>query len=199
MKLRTLVAVLSAVAASAALAAPATYQLDPNHTYPSFEADHMGGLSKWRGKFQKSGGSVTLDRAAKTGTIEVTVQTNSIDFGQDKLNELAKGADMFNVVKYPTATFKGNFTRFNGEVPTEAAGELTLLGVTKPVKMQIDSFKCIQHPMLKREVCGADAEMRFNRDEFGLDYGKAYGFNMETKLEIQVEGLKQDGNGPSER
>jgi polyisoprenoid-binding protein YceI len=194
MKVRNLFVVLSAVACTAAFAAPATYQLDPDHTYPSFEADHMGGLSKWRGKFEKSGGIVTLDRAASTGTIEVTVQTDSIDFGQAKLNELAKGADMFNVATYPTATFKGTFTKFKGDVPTEADGQLTLKGVTRPVKMEIGSFKCIPHPMLKREVCGADAEMKFNRDEFGLDFGKAYGFNMETKLQIQVEGLKQDGN-----
>ncbi|MFW6167143.1 MAG: YceI family protein, partial [Ralstonia sp.] len=103
-------------------------------------------------------------------------------------------ADLFDVAKYPTATFKGTFTKFKGDVPTEAEGQLTLHGVTKPVKMEIDAFKCMPHPMLKREVCGADAEMKFNRDEFGLDYGKAYGFNMETKLRIQVEGLKQDTN-----
>jgi polyisoprenoid-binding protein YceI len=194
MKVRTVFVVLSAVAATATFAAPATYQLDPDHTYPSFEADHMGGLSKWRGKFEKSGGTVTLDRAARTGTIEVTVQTDSIDFGQAKLNEHAKGPDMFNVATYPTATFKGNFTQFKGDVPTEADGQLTLKGVTRPVKLEIGSFKCIPHPMLKREVCGADAEMKFNRDEFGLDFGKAYGFNMETRLQIQVEGLKQDAN-----
>lgn len=193
MKLRTLVAALSAVAATAAFAAPATYQLDPSHTYPSFEADHMGGLSKWRGKFEKSSGTVTLDRAAKTGTIDVTVQTDSIDFGMAKMNEHAKSAEMFDVAKYPTATFKGNFTKFNGDVPTEADGQLTLRGVTKPVKLEIGSFKCMPSPMLKgREVCGADAEAKFNRDEFGVDYGKAYGFNMETKLKIQVEGVKQD-------
>ncbi|CAJ0686237.1 YceI family protein [Ralstonia mannitolilytica] len=194
MKLRTLVAALSAVAATAAFAAPATYQLDPSHTYPSFEADHMGGLSKWRGKFEKSSGTVTLDRQAKKGTIDVTVQTDSIDFGHAKMNEHAKSPDLFDVTKYPTATFKGEFTKFKGDVPTEAEGQLTLRGVTKPVKMEIDSFKCMPHPMLKREVCGADAEVTFKRDEFGLDYGKAYGFNMETKLKIQVEGIKQDTN-----
>lgn len=194
MKFRTFFVVLSAVAATAALAAPVTYQLDPDHTYPSFEADHLGGLSTWRGKFEKSGGSVTLDRAARAGSIEVTVQADSIDFGQAKLNELARGPDLFNVANYPTATFRGNFTKFQGDVPTEAEGQLTLHGVTKPVKMAIDSFKCMPHPFLKREVCGADAEMKFNRDEFGLDYGKAYGFNMETRIKIQVEGLKQDAS-----
>ncbi len=192
--MRVFVFVLSTLVATTAFAAPATYKLDPDHTYPSFEADHMGGLSIWRGKFDKSSGVVTLDRAAKSGTIDVTVQTDSIDFGQAKLNEAAKGANMFNVANYPTASFKGNFTRFNGDVPTEADGQLTLHGVTKPVKMKIDSFKCMPHPLLKREVCGADAEMQFNRDEFGLDIGKAYGFSMETTLKIQVEGLKQDAN-----
>ena len=79
-------------------------------------------------------------------------------------------------------------------MPTEAEGQLTLHGVTKPAKLEIDAFKCMQHPMLKREVCGADAEMKFKRDDFGVDYGKAYGFNMETKLKIQVEGIKQDAS-----
>ena len=182
MKLRTLVAALSAVAATAAFAAPATYQLDPTHTYPSFEADHMGGLSKWRGKFDKSSGTFTLDREAKKGSIDVTVQTD----------EHAKSAEMFDVAKFPTATFKSTDIKFKGDVPTEAVGQLTLHGVTKPATLKINAFKCMPHPMMKVEVCGADAELTFNRDEFGVDYGKKYGFNMETKLKIQAEGLKQD-------
>ena len=192
MKLRTLVAALSAVAAPAAFAAPATYQLDPTHTYPSFEADHMGGLSKWRGKFDKSRGTFTLDREAKKGSIDVTVQTDSISFGLPKMDEHAKSAEMFDVAKFPTATFKSTDIKFKGDVPTEAVGQLTLHGVTKPATLKINAFKCMPHPMMKVEVCGADAELTFNRDEFGVDYGKKYGFNMETKLKIQAEGLKQD-------
>ena len=121
MKLRTLVAALSAVAATAAFAAPATYQLDPTHTYPSFEADHMGGLSKWRGKFDKSSGTFTLDREAKKGSIDVTVQTDSISFGLPKMDEHAKSAEMFDVAKFPTATFKSTDIKFKGDVPTHAA------------------------------------------------------------------------------
>ncbi len=192
MKLRTLVAALSAVAATAAFAAPSTYQLDPTHTYPSFEADHMGGLSKWRGKFDKSSGTFTLDREAKKGSIDVTVQTDSISFGLPKMDEHAKSAEMFDVAKFPTATFKSTDIKFKGDVPTEAVGQLTLHGVTKPATLKINAFKCMPHPMMKVEVCGADAELTFNRDEFGVDYGKKYGFNMETKLKIQAEGLKQD-------
>lgn len=173
-------------------AAPATYNLDPTHTYPSFEADHFGGLSVWRGKFTKSSGVVTLDRAAKSGTIDVTVQTDSLDFGMAKMDEHAKGADLFDVEKYPTATYKGKFTAFNGDVPTEAQGEFTLHGVTKPLTLKINRFKCMPHPMYKKEVCGADASAELNRADYGIIYGQQYGFDMGVKLQIQVEGLKTD-------
>lgn len=173
-------------------AAPATYEIDPSHTYPSFEADHFGGLSTWRGKFNKSSGRIVLDRAAKTGTIDVTVQTDSVNFGHDKMDAHAKGEDLFDVAKYPTATYKGKFTAFNGDVPTEAQGELTLHGVTKPLTLKINRFKCMPHPMKKKEVCGADASAEFNRADYGVNYGQTYGFDMGVKLQIQVEALKAD-------
>ncbi len=179
-------------AAIGAQAAPATYNLDPNHTYPSFEADHFGGLSVWRGKFTKSEGKVVLDRAAKTGTIEVTVQTDSIDYGMAKMDTHAKSEEIFDVAKYPTATYKGKFTAFEGDVPTEAMGEFTLHGVTKPLTLKINRFKCMMHPMLKKEVCGADASASLNRADYGINYGQAYGFDMGVKLQIQVEGVKAD-------
>ena len=192
MKLRTLVAAVAALSAGAALAIPATYNLDPSHTYPSFVTDHMGGVSKWRGKFTKSGGTVVLDRAAKTGTLDVKIDPASIDFGHAKLNEHVKSAEMFDVTKYPEITYKGKFIKFDGDTPKEVEGELTMHGITKPVKLKIEDFLCKPHPMLKREVCGAEAEGKFNRDEFGIDYGKQYGFKQEVKLHIQVEGIKLD-------
>jgi polyisoprenoid-binding protein YceI len=176
---------------SSAFAAATTYMLDPSHTYPSFEADHFGGVSVWRGKFTKSSGQVTLDTAAKTGTVDVTIDASSIDTGNSKLNDHLESAVFFDVAKYPTATYKGTSMKFEGDRPVEVLGELTLHGVTKPVNLKLDSFKCFQHPMLKKEVCGADARGEFNRADFGIDYGKAYGFKMLTKLEIQVEGVKQ--------
>jgi polyisoprenoid-binding protein YceI len=180
----------AALMSAGAVAAPVTYNLDPNHTYPSFEADHFGGLSIWRGKFDSSSGRVVLDREAKTGTVEVTVQTASIDFGNPPLNEHAKSADMFDVAKYPQATYAGTLTKFHGDVPTEVDGRLTLHGVTRPLILAIRQFKCIVNPMMKKEVCGADAEGTFNRADFGIDYGRAYGFRMNVKLRIQVEGVR---------
>jgi polyisoprenoid-binding protein YceI len=185
-------ATAASLAAGAALAAPATYNIDPGHTYPSFEADHMGGLSKLRGKFNSNSGKIVLDKEAKTGTVEITVDTSSLDFGHDKLNDHAKGADMFDVAKFPTATYKGKITKFDGAAPKEVQGELTLKGVTKPVTLTIGSFLCKMHPMQKKEVCGADASGTFNRADFGIDYGKNFGFDMNVKLQIEVEALKAD-------
>lgn len=194
MKDSLLVAIATAatIATGAAMAAPVTYNVDPGHTYPSFEADHMGGLSKLRGKLNSSSGKIVLDTDAKTGTVDITIDTTSLDFGHDKLNDHAKGKDMFDVAQFPTATYKGKISKFDGATPKEVQGELTLKGVTKPVTLTINQFLCKPHPMSKKEVCGADASATFKRDDFGIDYGKAFGFNMDVKLAIEVEGQKAE-------
>jgi len=191
MKIALSAAVLTLVAGSA-LAAPVTYECDPSHTYPSFEADHMGGMSVWRGKFTKSSGTIVLDKEKQAGTVNITVDTSSADFGQDKLNEESKAPMLFNVAKFPNATYKGKLTKFVNGSPTEVDGEFTLLGVTKPLKLTINQFKCAVNPMIKKEVCGADAHGEFNREDFGLTTGKQYGFQMWVKLAIQVEAVRKD-------
>jgi polyisoprenoid-binding protein YceI len=185
-----IVAFTGTIAATGAIAAD-TYAIEPNHTFPSFEADHMGGLSIWRGKFTNTSGNIVLDRAAKTGSVDITIDASTLDFGHAKMSEHAKGPDMFDVAKFPTATYKSKSITFKGDKPVSVDGELTLHGVTKPVKLAINQFKCIQHPMFKREVCGADASASFNRSDFGIDYGVQMGFNPTVKLAIQVEALKQ--------
>ena len=185
---RLVLASIAALATASAFAAPVTYDLDPRHTYPSFEADHFGGLSVWRGKFTDTTGKVVYDKEAKSGSIDVTVNINSIDFGYAKLNEHAKSPEVFDAGNYPTATYTGKFTKFNGAAPTEAQGTLTLHGVTKPVTLKINSFLCKPNPMTKKEVCGADAAAAFDRSDFGINYGDSVGFKMWVKLQIQVEG-----------
>ena len=177
--------------AGSALAEPVTYQIDPAHTYPSFAADHFGGLSVWRGKFVKSSGTIVLDKQQGTGTVDVTVDTSSIDFGMPKLNEHARSAEMFDVAKYPTAVYKGKLAGFKNGVPTEVEGEFTLHGVTRPLTLTINQFLCKANPMDKKEHCGADASANFNRADYGINYGEKYGFKMEVKLAIQVEGIRQ--------
>ncbi len=181
-----------ALCAAAAFAAPTTFTLEPTHTFPSFEADHFGGMSVWRGKFNSTSGKVVLDKAAKTGELNVVVDINSIDYGLDAMNEKARSAELFDAAKYPTATYQGKLVKWVKGAPTEARGTLTLRGVSKPLTLKINSFKCMPHPMLKREFCGADALATFNRDDFGMSAGKDWGFKMGVTLRIQVEAVADE-------
>ncbi|HEY0767206.1 MAG TPA: YceI family protein [Steroidobacteraceae bacterium] len=189
MKIALPAAMLMLVAGSV-MAEPVTYQIDPAHTYPSFEADHFGGLSIWRGKFEKSSGTIVLDKQKGAGTVEVTVDTSSIDFGHQKLNEHAKSAEMFDVEKYPTATFKGTLGNFKNGAPTQADGQFTLHGVTRPLTLTINQFLCKTVPMDKKEHCGADASATLDRSDYGISFGDKYGFKMAVKLAIQVEAVR---------
>ena len=175
--------------AGAATAAPVRYTFDPDHTYPSFEADHMG-ISTWRGKFNHSQGWVEMDKAAGQGRLEVSIALDSIDFGQDALNAWARGKDFFDTAHHPSALYKGRLADFVDGVPTRVVGSLTLHGVTRPLELRIDHFRCIPHPIFKREYCGADARGHFDRSAFGLEAGKDYGFDMQVALRIQVEALR---------
>lgn len=178
------------LASGTCIAAPAQYNIDPTHTFPSFEADHQGGLSIWRGKLRTTKGTVTLDREARSGEVDIAMDAASIDFGYDKMTERAKSAEIFDVVKYPTILYRGKFSKFNGDVPVEVDGMLTLHGVTKPLKLTIGSFMCKISAGTKRDVCGADATAAFNRADFGVDFGQSLGFKMDVKIEIQVEAIK---------
>ena len=162
------------------------YRIDPEHTYPSFEFPHMG-ISVWRGKFTKTRGTVELDRTARSGKIDVTVEAASIDFGHRLMNELALGADWLNVEQHPTLRYIGSL-RFEGDKPAAVDGQLTLLGVTRPVELRIASLKCIPHPLFRREVCGADAAGNLDRTEFGMKQAAGDGAAKIT-LRIQVEAL----------
>lgn len=194
----TLALLLAAVPAMAA-ATPLHFTLDPDHTYPSFEADHMG-LSIWRGKFDHSTGTATLDAAARTGTVDVTVDIASIDFGNPALDKVMLGAKApmcqsecgtFFVEKYPTARYRGRLADFVDGAPTKAIGTLTMHGVTRPLTLAIDRFKCLPDFMLKPRLrCGADALGTFQRDAFGLDGGKSFGMDMKVTLRIQVEAVQ---------
>jgi polyisoprenoid-binding protein YceI len=174
--------------ASPVFAAPVSYEIDAKHTHPLFVADHFGGVSKWRGIFTASGGKIVLDREANSGTVEVTIDTASVLTGAPDLDKHLKTNEFLDVEKFPSATYKGKLGKFKDGAPTEVQGELTLHGVTRPVTLTIDSFKCKAHPMKKgQELCGADAHADINREDFGLTWGKNFGFDMKVSLHIQVE------------
>ena len=186
---RAMLGISCAVTATAVIAEPVTYEVDPRHTYPSFEADHQGGVSVWRGKIERSSGTIVIDREAKTGTLNVTMDMDTINFGLDAMTDHAKADDILDVAQFPTASYAGTLTNFNrsGE-PTAVEGELTLHGVTRPVDLEINRFRC--HNPSGTEVCGADASATISRDDFGVTFGLANGFLMYVNLEIQVEARR---------
>lgn len=182
------VAVGALLSALPAAAAPETYNIDAGHTFPSFEVSHLG-FSIHRGRFNKTEGKVVLDTAAKTGSVEVTIDANSIDTGGDKLDGHLRNEDFFNVAKFPTLTFKGSKMKFEGDKPVAIEGDFTMLGVTKPLTLAINNFKCGAHPFNKKPLCGAEVTGTIKRSEFGMKYGlPAVGDDI--KLLIQVEAFK---------
>jgi polyisoprenoid-binding protein YceI len=186
---KCLLAAAIAGAAFPAIAAPDNYTIDPTHTYPNIEFSHMG-ISVWRGKFNKTSGKISLDRTAKSGTVEVTIDISSINFGLAAMDEKARSDDFFDIARFPTATYKGKL-QFAGDKPKSVDGQITIRGITHPATLSINLFNCMPHPMLKKEVCGADAEGELNWSEYGMkmsQYGQ--GDAGKVRLRIQVEAIK---------
>jgi len=172
---------LSAIAAD-------SYTIDPAHTYPNFTISHLG-FSTMHGRFEKTTGKVTLDRAAKNGSVDITIETGSISTGFEKRNDHLKSPDFFNAAEFPTITYKSSAIHFKGDTPSSVDGELTISGVTKPVTLTINTFKCGAHPMNKKEMCGADASAQVKRSDFGIKYGLP-AIGDDVKLEFEIEAFK---------
>lgn len=189
---KTILAATAAAAlfAGVAQAETATYAFDPAHTYVTFEIGHFG-TSTNRGRFDKKTGSAQLDRAAKTGSVDVTIDATSVNTGFEGFNKHLQSADLFDVAKYPTIKFVGDKFTFDGDKVTQIAGNLTLLGKTQPVTLKAKQFNCYVNPMVKRETCGGDFETTIDRTQFGMNFGIDWGFPKDVHLVIQVEGVKQ--------
>lgn len=172
-----------------AQAESATYAVEPTHTFVTFEARHFG-TSTNRGRFDKKEGTITLDRAAKTGKAEITIDTGSINTGVAKFDEHLKSKDFFNSAAHPTAKFVSTAFVFDGDKVKSVTGNLTLAGQTKPVTLTANHFNCYQNPMFKKEICGGDFETTFKRSEFGINYGVP-NIPDDVRLVIQIEAVKQ--------
>ena len=183
-------AAATALLSSVAHAESATYAFDPAHTYVTFEIGHFG-TSTNRGRFDKKEGTAQLDKAAKSGKVDVTIDTTSINTGFDAFNKHLQSADLFDAAKYPNIKFVGDKFTFSDDKVTQIAGNLTLMGKTQPVTLKANQFNCYVNPMLKRETCGGDFEATIDRTAFGMNYGIDWGFPKEVRLVIQVEAVKQ--------
>ena len=187
---KTLLACLLAAGAVTVHAESTTYAIDPSHTFVTFEANHMG-TSTLRGRFDKKEGSVTLDKAGKSGKADITIDATSIDTGVAALDTHLKSKDFFNAVEFGTAKFSADKFHFNGDKISEVSGTLTLLGKTQPITLKASNFNCYVNPMLKREVCGGDFDTTITRTQFGMSYGLNYGLPDNIHLLIQIEAIKQ--------
>ena len=176
--------------AAAAQAQSPTYAIDPTHTFATFEIGHFG-ASVNRGRFDKKQGSVQFDKAGKTGQVDITVDTTSINTGTPAFDKHLQSADLFNAAKHPTMQFTSSKFVFNGDKVASVEGQLTLLGKTGPVTLKANQFNCYESPMLKREVCGGDFEATIDRTQWGMDYGVSFGIPKNVRLVVQVEAVKQ--------
>jgi polyisoprenoid-binding protein YceI len=164
MKLNSALIVMGVLLAAPAAAAPETYVIDIPHSFSNFEVGYLG-VTSIRGRFNKTTGTITLDRAGKTGSIEAEID---VDTGYTRRDELLRTENYFNASEFPNMSFRSKNLRFDGDNLVGADGELTLLGVTRPVSLELVSLKCITHPTNKRETCGAVASGTIRRSEFGM-------------------------------
>jgi len=183
-----LIAMVAAMVQTIALAAPVPYVVDAKHTYASFEINHLG-LSTARGTFDRTSGTITLDTAMGEGYIEIVIETASVDTGLAKRDQHLRAAEFFNVEKYPTMTFVSTTLRFDENRLTGADGNLTMLGKTRPVSLDVTRFNCVQHPIHKKSACGADAVTSIRRSDWGMTtYVPMIGD--EVTIRIGIEALK---------
>lgn len=186
---RLAMSVALAAFAASAQAAPVTYVIDNSHTYPHFTYNHLG-FSNQTHKFDKTSGKVVLDRAAKAGSVVVTIDAKSVNTGYALFNEHIQAADYFDTANHPTITFKSDKMAFRDDQPVSVVGDLTIKGVTKPVTLTVTHFKCQPHPMLKVEACGANATTQIKRSDFNMGKNAPY-VSDEVTLTLAIEAVKE--------
>ncbi|MGB6102867.1 MAG: YceI family protein [Pusillimonas sp.] len=180
---------LAALFATPALAAPETYTVDPSHTFPRFSYDHMG-MSKQISRFDNTTGTVTLDKEANSGSVDISIDLTSVSTGSKAFDGHIQGADFLDTANHPTATFKSTQVAFKDGQPVSIDGDLTIKGVTKPITLTVTSFVNQPHPMLKKDAIGANATAVIKRSDFNA--GKfAPAVGDEVTLDIALEAVKQ--------
>jgi polyisoprenoid-binding protein YceI len=179
---------LLASLATQAHAAPEEFRVEPSHTYPSFEVTHLG-ISTQRGRFERTGGRIVMDRDAGTGTIDITIEAGTVSTGNGLLDSVLRGEDFFDTARHPAIAFSAKTIEFDRGVPKRALGDLTLVGVKRPVELRVERFGCTRLPFFVRLTCGADVVANIKRSDFGMtSYAGLVGD--EVRLEIQIEAVK---------
>lgn len=196
LRLAPIAIALAAFVPPPAAAAPETYVVDPAHTFPQFELDHLG-FSRHRGRFNRSAGRIELDRAAGRGALEIRIDAASVDTGDEKLESVLRSDAFFDVARHPEIVYRSTALRFEGERPVAVDGELTMLGVTRPLRLQVDHFRCGPVPILRHWVCGANATASLRRSDFGIDRFLSLGLGDEVRLTLQIEARRETPPAPT--
>jgi polyisoprenoid-binding protein YceI len=171
-------------------AAEETYTIDAVHSQPQYQVRHRG-FSLQRGAFTRLAGTITLDRAAKTGTVNVLIDPASVRSGDSTLDNVLKGEAYFNVERFPTLTFRSSNVRFDGDGVVEVVGDFTMLGVTKPVTLKVDNFVCGEDPFFKKPMCGAEVTTTIKRSDWGMTRGIPLAPADEVKISIPIEAYRE--------
>ena len=194
--LRIAVGVAAATFTLGAAAAPESLTIDSLHTYPYFTINHFG-LNNMMGRFDKTTGKITLDTAAKTGSVDLVIEAASLSTGDSDRggrprtrDEHLRSPDFFNVAEFPRIAFKGNTARWTGDAPGALEGQITLLGVTRPLTLTVEGWKCMPDPLAqgKRQRCGGNASGTIKRSDFGM---KTFipAISDEVKLYVAIEAV----------
>ncbi|MDE2093898.1 MAG: polyisoprenoid-binding protein, partial [Burkholderiales bacterium] len=167
----------------------ANFKLDPTHTFVHWQVLHMD-TSTIRGRFARSSGTVQFDPKAHSIYVGIVIDTASVSSGVPVLDVLLRGREMLDVADFPQAYFVASSARFEGEVPRDVRGELTLRGVSQPLTLHALRWNCVFSPLFRREVCGGDFEATIDRSSFGITYGLPFVADR-VRLVVQVEAIKQ--------
>jgi polyisoprenoid-binding protein YceI len=165
----------------------ASYTIDPSHTYPNFTINHLG-FSTLHGRFGKTTGTLEMDQAKGTGSVNIVIDAASIDTGFKKRDDHLRSPDFFNVIEFPELTFKSTKVTFKGNGAT-LVGDLTIKGVTKSISLDVDSINCGVHPFNKKDVCGFNATGQIKRSDFGIKYALP-AVGDDVMLSIEMEAVK---------
>jgi polyisoprenoid-binding protein YceI len=181
--------VLALAFAPPALAVTEEFAIDPGHAFPMFEVKHLG-IATQRGRFDHTSGTVMLDREAGVGSVDVVIDARTIDTGNAVLDKLLRGPTFFDTGKYPEIRYKASQVSLIEGKPSVVEGELTLLGITRSVPLEVSGLQCTRKPLLVVLRCGVDMKTTFRRSDFGMSAMESFVADEVTIL-IQAEAVRK--------
>ncbi len=185
-----ILAIMLATQAANTWAGEASFTIDQTNTFPSFEVDHLG-FSTQRGRFNQTQGKVVMDEEKKTGKVDITIDANSVDTGIKPLDDVLRQLDFLNVAHHPTLTFNSSQFKFNNDQLVAVDGTLTMLGISRPISLNVTHYQCGMDDASSKYVCNVDAEASFKRSDHGMTRFIPI-VSDKVKLKIKVRAVRDE-------